>query len=152
MVSVSAGSENATGFDLSDVSEYSAYWEQTRTLYAPFECTTTMKSGNADVYLNEIPGGQYTNLQFQAYSLGLGEFFEDVKKAYKEANLLLGDIIKVTPSSKVVGDFAQFMVQNKLTPKDVLERAEELSFPKSVVEFFQGAIGEPYKGFPEPLR
>lgn len=146
------GTPNDTKFDLRNVSEYSAYWEQTRTLYAPFECTSTMKSGNADVYMNEIPGGQYTNLQFQAYSLGLGEFFEDVKKAYREANLLLGDIIKVTPSSKVVGDLAQFMVQNKLTADDVKNKAEELSFPKSVVEFFQGAIGEPYGGFPEPLR
>ncbi|KAL0123604.1 hypothetical protein PUN28_005844 [Cardiocondyla obscurior] len=146
------GGDIDTNLDLSDISEYSAYWEQTRTLYAPFECTTTMKSGNADVYLNEIPGGQYTNLQFQAYSLGLGEFFEDVKKAYRQANLLLGDIIKVTPSSKVVGDLAQFMVQNKLTADDVLNRAEELSFPKSVVEFLQGAIGEPHGGFPEPLR
>ncbi|XP_026668283.1 pyruvate carboxylase, mitochondrial-like [Ceratina calcarata] len=146
------GTPYDTKLDLNDVSEYSAYWEQTRTLYAPFECTTTMKSGNADVYLNEIPGGQYTNLQFQAYSLGLGEFFEDVKKAYRHANLLLGDIIKVTPSSKVVGDLAQFMVQNKLSADDVLNKAEELSFPKSVVEFLQGAIGEPYGGFPEPLR
>ncbi|XP_011697909.1 PREDICTED: pyruvate carboxylase, mitochondrial isoform X2 [Wasmannia auropunctata] len=146
------GTDIDTKLDLPDISEYSAYWEQTRTLYAPFECTTTMKSGNADVYLNEIPGGQYTNLQFQAYSLGLGEFFEDVKKAYRHANLLLGDIIKVTPSSKVVGDLAQFMVQNKLTADDVLKRAEELSFPKSVVEFLQGAIGEPHGGFPEPLR
>ncbi|KYN42091.1 Pyruvate carboxylase, mitochondrial [Trachymyrmex septentrionalis] len=146
------GTDIDTKLNLSDVSEYSAYWEQTRTLYAPFECTTTMKSGNADVYLNEIPGGQYTNLQFQAYSLGLGEFFEDVKKAYRQANLLLGDIIKVTPSSKVVGDLAQFMVQNKLTADDVLKKAEELSFPKSVVEFLQGAIGEPHGGFPEPLR
>lgn len=141
-----------TGVHLNNVSEYSAYWEQTRTLYAPFECTVTMKSGNADVYLNEIPGGQYTNLQFQAFSLGLGDFFEDVKKAYREANLLLGDIIKVTPSSKVVGDLAQFMVQNKLTSAEVMQRAEELSFPKSVVEFLQGAIGEPYQGFPEPFR
>lgn len=146
------GSELDTGFSLNDVSEYSAYWEQTRTLYAPFECTTTMKSGNADVYINEIPGGQYTNLQFQAYSLGLGDFFEDVKHAYAKANMLLGDIIKVTPSSKVVGDLAQFMVQNKLTADQVLERAEELSFPKSVVEFLQGSIGTPYGGFPEPLR
>ncbi|XP_011334874.1 pyruvate carboxylase, mitochondrial isoform X2 [Ooceraea biroi] len=146
------GTDLDTKLELPDISEYSAYWEQTRTLYAPFECTTTMKSGNADVYLNEIPGGQYTNLQFQAYSLGLGEFFEDVKKAYRHANLLLGDIIKVTPSSKVVGDLAQFMVQNKLTADDVLKRAEELSFPKSVVEFLQGAIGEPHGGFPEPLR
>lgn len=84
-----------SGLQLKEVSQYSAYWEQARTLYAPFECTTTMKSGNADVYLNEIPGGQYTNLQFQAFSLGLGDFFEDVKKAYREANLLLGNIIKV---------------------------------------------------------
>lgn len=141
-----------TNLDLSHISEYSAYWEQTRTLYAPFECTTTMKSGNADVYNNEIPGGQYTNLQFQAYSLGLGDFFEDVKKAYAEANLLLGDIIKVTPSSKVVGDLAQFMVQNKLSAKDVEAKAEELSFPKSVVEYLQGYIGQPYGGFPEPFR
>jgi len=91
-----------TGFNLNNISEYSAYWEQTRTLYAPFECTTTMKSGNADVYWNEIPGGQYTNLQFQAYSLGLEEFFEDVKKAYREANLLLGDIIKVSLKRKII--------------------------------------------------
>ncbi|XP_015171576.1 PREDICTED: pyruvate carboxylase, mitochondrial isoform X2 [Polistes dominula] len=152
IVAALQGTPNDTNLDLSDVSEYSAYWEQTRTLYAPFECTTTMKSGNADVYLNEIPGGQYTNLQFQTYSLGLGQFFEDVKKAYREANLLLGDIIKVTPSSKVVGDLAQFMVQNKLSSEDVLNKAEELSFPKSVVEFLQGAIGEPHGGFPEPFR
>ncbi|XP_046982316.1 pyruvate carboxylase, mitochondrial isoform X2 [Schistocerca americana] len=152
IVAALQGSDLDTGLDLSNVSEYSAYWEQTRTLYGPFECATTMKSGNADVYLNEIPGGQYTNLQFQAYSLGLGDFFEDVKKAYREANMLLGDIIKVTPSSKVVGDLAQFMVQNKLTAKQVEEKAEELSFPKSVVEFLQGSIGEPHGGFPEPFR
>lgn len=146
------GTDLDTKYPLSTISEYSAYWEQARTLYAPFECTTTMKSGNADVYQNEIPGGQYTNLQFQAYSLGLGEFFEDVKKAYAQANQLLGDIIKVTPSSKVVGDLAQFMVQNHLTAKDVEEKAEELSLPKSVVEFLQGHIGQPYGGYPEPFR
>lgn len=127
-----------THFDLGKISQYSAFWEQTRTLYGPFECTATMRSGNADVYINEIPGGQYTNLQFQAYSLGLGDYFEDIKKSYADANLLLGDLIKVTPSSKVVGDLAQFLVQNKLTVKDVEERAEELSFPKSVIEFLQG--------------
>ncbi|CAG0912297.1 unnamed protein product [Notodromas monacha] len=141
-----------TGFRLADVSEYSAFWEQTRTLYAPFECTTTMKSGNADVYMNEIPGGQYTNLQFQAFSLGLGDQFEEIKHAYREANLLLGDVIKVTPSSKVVGDLAQFMVQNKLSADQVLQKAEDLSFPKSVVEFMQGYVGIPHGGFPEPLR
>jgi pyruvate carboxylase len=83
-----------TGIDLNSVFKYSAYWEQTRLLYAPFECTTTMKSGNADIYVNEIPGGQYTNLQFQAFSLGLGSKFEEVKAKYTEANQLLGDIIK----------------------------------------------------------
>merc|ERR1719430_2099958 len=131
---------------------YSSYWEQTRTQYAPFECTKTMRSGNADVYLHEIPGGQYTNLQFQAYSLGLGDQFEMVKEKYKEANILLGDIVKVTPSSKVVGDLAQFMVQNKLTSEDVQNQAGSLSFPSSVVEYLQGQIGQPYQGFPEPLR
>lgn len=141
-----------TGIDLDSVFKYSSYWEQTRLLYSPFECTTTMKSGNADVYSNEIPGGQYTNLQFQAFSLGLGSQFEDVKKRYTEANQILGDIIKVTPSSKIVGDLAQFMVQNKLTPKDVYDKAEDLSFPSSVVEYMQGLIGQPPGGFPEPLR
>ncbi|XP_070180622.1 pyruvate carboxylase, mitochondrial-like isoform X2 [Littorina saxatilis] len=141
-----------TGFDLDTVSAYSAYWEQTRQLYGPFECTATMKSGNADIYKNEIPGGQYTNLQFQAFSLGLADQFEEVKKMYSVANMLLGDLPKVTPSSKVVGDLAQFMVQNKLTSELVEEKAAELSFPSSVVEFFQGALGEPPGGYPEPLR
>ena len=140
------------GLDLDTVSAYSGYWEQTRTLYGPFECTSTMRSGNADVYQHEIPGGQYTNLQFQAYSLGLGDQFEKVKKRYKDANEILGDIVKVTPSSKVVGDLAQFMVQHNLTKKDVLEKAAELSFPNSVVEYLQGQIGQPYGGFPEPFR
>ncbi|CAG9809002.1 unnamed protein product [Chironomus riparius] len=140
-----------TGFKLDDISDYSEYWEITRTLYAPFECTTTMKSGTTDVYKNEIPGGQYTNLQFQAFSLGLGNSFKHIKKAYREANLLLGDIVKITPSSKVVGDLAQFMVQNHLTAQQVEERAEELSFPKSVVEFLQGELGHPHGGFKEPF-
>merc|ERR1719431_934984 len=146
------GTELDTGFDLKNISKYSSYWEQTRTQYSPFECTTTMRSGNADVYKHEIPGGQYTNLQFQAYSLGLGDQFELVKKKYREANDILGDLVKVTPSSKIVGDLAQFMVQNKLSKKDVLARASELSFPASVVEYLQGMIGQPYGGFPEPLR
>ncbi|GIY75433.1 pyruvate carboxylase, mitochondrial [Caerostris darwini] len=146
------GTEHDTGVSLEKVTQYSAFWEQTRTLYAPFECTMTMKSGNADVYENEIPGGQYTNLQFQAFSLGLGEHFEKIKKAYAEANKLLGDLIKVTPTSKVVGDLAQFMVQNKLSAKEIEERAEDLSFPSSVIEFMQGYIGIPHGGFVEPLR
>lgn len=141
-----------TEIDLDTISKYSAYWEQTRNLYSPFECCVTMKSGNADIYKNEIPGGQYTNLQFQAFSLGLADQFERVKQMYVVANKLLGDLPKVTPSSKVVGDMAQFMVQNKLNAKDVEERAEELSFPVSVVEYFQGLLGEPPGGYPEPLR
>ncbi|KAA3678400.1 pyruvate carboxylase [Paragonimus westermani] len=85
-----------TGISLDEVSKYSAYWEQARRLYGPFECTVTMRSGNADVYENQIPGGQYTNLQFQAFSLGLGEQFEQVKKKYVEANKLLGNVVKVS--------------------------------------------------------
>jgi len=146
------GSSLDTGFDIGDISKYSAYWEQTRNLYGPFECTKTMRSGNADVYKHEIPGGQYTNLQFQAYSLGLGDQFEQVKASYAEANQLLGDIVKVTPSSKIVGDLAQFMVQNKLSKEDVLTNASTLSFPTSVIEFLQGMVGQPYGGFPEPFR
>lgn len=152
VVAAVKGTEQDTGIDLKKVYSYSTYWEQARLLYAPYECAVTMKSGSSDVYEHEIPGGQYTNMQFQAFSLGLGEQFEQVKKAYIEANQLLGDIIKVTPSSKVVGDLAQFMVQNKLTGKDVEEKAEELSFPVSVIEFFQGVLGEPHGGWPEPLR
>lgn len=141
-----------TGISMDDVCNYSAYWEQTRNLYAPFECCVTMKSGNSDIYNNEIPGGQYTNLQFQSYSLGLADQFEEVKKTYSVANKLMGDIPKVTPSSKVVGDLAQFMVQNKLTASMVEEKADELSFPNSVVEYFQGYLGAPPGGYPEPLR
>lgn len=146
------GTPYDTGLSLDEISKYSSYWESARQLYAPFECATTMKSGNADVYKHEIPGGQYTNLQFQAFSLGLGNQFEEVKRMYHEANLALGDIIKVTPSSKIVGDLAQFMVQNNLTRETLVDRADDLSFPKSVVEYMQGYVGQPPFGFPEPLR
>ncbi|ESO03713.1 hypothetical protein HELRODRAFT_99990 [Helobdella robusta] len=141
-----------THIPLEYISQYAAYWEQARQLYAPFECCLTMKSGNTDVYENEIPGGQYTNMQFQAFSLGLGQQFDEVKRMYKVANMVLGDIVKVTPSSKIVGDLAQFMVQNKLTEKTLLEKADELSFPESIIQFMQGMIGEPSGGYPEPLR
>jgi len=99
-----------------------------------------------------MPGGQYTNLMFQASQLGLGKQWNEIKKAYVEANKLCGDIIKVTPSSKVVGDLAQFMVTNKLRYQDVISRAKSLNFPTSVVEFFQGYLGQPFGGLPEPLR
>uniref|UniRef100_A0A672MDW0 pyruvate carboxylase n=1 Tax=Sinocyclocheilus grahami TaxID=75366 RepID=A0A672MDW0_SINGR len=152
IVACTKGTKLDTGVSLDRVFDYSEYWEVARGLYTPFDCTATMKSGNADVYENEIPGGQYTNLHFQAHSMGLGNKFKEVKKAYAEANKLLGDLIKVTPSSKIVGDLAQFMVQNSLSRAEVEERADELSFPLSVVEFLQGHIGIPHGGFPEPFR
>nr|XP_035977349.1 pyruvate carboxylase, mitochondrial isoform X3 [Halichoerus grypus] len=152
LVACTRGTPLDTGVPLEHVFDYSEYWEGARGLYAAFDCTATMKSGNSDVYENEIPGGQYTNLHFQAHSMGLGSKFKEVKKAYVEANQMLGDLIKVTPSSKIVGDLAQFMVQNGLSRVEAEAQAEELSFPRSVVEFLQGYIGIPHGGFPEPLR
>lgn len=106
-----------------------------------------------DVYIHEIPGGQLTNLIFQASQLGLGSQWDETKRSYKQANALLGDIVKVTPTSKVVGDLAQFMVQNKLDYKGIQEKAKELDFPASTVEFFEGLMGQPFGfSFPEPLR
>ncbi len=150
VVAALARTQKDTGIDPRHVAELSAYWEQARALYAPFE--SGIKSGSADVYEHEMPGGQYTNLQFQARQLGLAGRWRAIKRAYADANRLLGDLIKVTPSSKVVGDLAQFMVQNDLTPEEVVDRAETLSFPKSVVDFFRGMLGQPHGGFPEPLR
>ncbi|KAM4721779.1 pyruvate carboxylase, mitochondrial [Rhinophrynus dorsalis] len=152
LVACTMGTDQDTGIQLEKVFDYSEYWEVARGLYSAFDCTATMKSGNSDVYENEIPGGQYTNLHFQAHSMGLGNKFKEVKKAYAEANKLLGDVIKVTPSSKIVGDLAQFMVHNGLTREQVETMADELSFPLSVVEYLQGYVGIPYGGFPEPLR
>ncbi|KAG5179986.1 putative carboxylase [Tribonema minus] len=144
------GSELDTGLDMDQIAAVNDYWEEARGLYAPFE--SGQKSGSADVYNHEMPGGQYTNLLFQSQQLGLSGQWSQIKKAYASANRLLGDIIKVTPSSKVCGDLAQMMVQNHLTEEEVIERAEHLSFPNSVVEYFQGYLGLPPFGFPEPLR
>ncbi|KAJ3193250.1 pyruvate carboxylase [Irineochytrium annulatum] len=126
-----------------DVSEagaraLSTYWSQIRLLYSPFEAH--LLSNDASVYEHEMPGGQYTNLQFQARQLGLGEQWEAIKTAYAEANRLCGDITKVTPSSKVVGDFAQFMVSQKLHEKDVIDKADSLSFPSSVIDVLSAAL------------
>lgn len=139
-----------TGINLSELQRITDYWEELRALYRPFE--SGQLSGSSDVYVNEIPGGQYTNLQFQARSLGLSGQWSKIKKAYAQADKILGHIIKVTPTSKVVGDLAQFMVQNNLTPEDVKEQASTLSFPSSVIEFLRGELGEPIGGFPEPFR
>lgn len=139
-----------TGLDLEVLSQINDYWESTRGLYAPFE--SGQMSGSADVYIHEMPGGQYTNLLFQSKQLGLSGRWPAIKHAYAAANRLLGDIVKVTPSSKVAGDLAQFMVHNDLSEQDVLDQAESLSFPQSVVEYFQGYLGIPHHQFPQDLR
>lgn len=144
------GSDLDTGVSLSSLPALNAYWENVRSIYAPFE--SGQLSGSSDVYYHEIPGGQYTNLLFQSKQLGLTDRWTEIKKKYAEANLLLGDIPKVTPSSKVVGDLAQFMVSKNLGAADILEQAETLDFPDSVVNFLKGDIGIPPGGFPEPLR
>lgn len=137
-------------FDMDSLSAYSDYWETVRTYYAPFE--SGMKAGSAEVFRHEIPGGQYSNLRQQATALGLGDRIADIKRSYREANGLFGDIVKVTPSSKVVGDMAQFMVANNLTADDVMAKGTTLSFPDSVVSFFKGDIGQPEGGFPAKLQ
>eukprot|EP00240_Pyramimonas_obovata_P000007 CAMPEP_0118929078 /NCGR_PEP_ID=MMETSP1169-20130426/6179_1 /TAXON_ID=36882 /ORGANISM="Pyramimonas obovata, Strain CCMP722" /LENGTH=1274 /DNA_ID=CAMNT_0006871201 /DNA_START=88 /DNA_END=3912 /DNA_ORIENTATION=- len=140
------GTKFDTRLKLDEVLQLNEYWEQVRGLYRPYECS--LRSGTSDVFSHEMPGGQYTNLKFQATSLGLGEQWEKVKKAYAMANDVCGDIVKVTPSSKVVGDLAQFMVSNDLDTEAVRAQAATLSFPDSVVDFFQGNIGQPAGGFP----
>ncbi|KAI9665089.1 MAG: pyruvate carboxylase [Bathelium mastoideum] len=144
------GSKHDPGMNLEQIRAIDSYWAQLRLLYSPFEAGLT--GPDPEVYEHEIPGGQLTNLIFQASQQGLGAQWAQTKKAYEQANDLLGDIVKVTPTSKVVGDLAQFMVSNQLTPEAVIEKAEGLDFPSSVLEFFEGLIGQPYGGFPEPLR
>ncbi|KAL1621077.1 pyruvate carboxylase [Neofusicoccum ribis] len=144
------GGPHDPGLDSHVIRHLDAYWAQLRLLYSPFEAGLT--GPDPEVYEHEIPGGQLTNLIFQASQQGLGEKWAQTKKAYEEANDILGDIVKVTPTSKVVGDLAQFMVSNALSYDDVLNKAEQLDFPSSVLEFFEGLMGQPYGGFPEPLR
>ncbi|KAL1842095.1 hypothetical protein VTJ49DRAFT_6077 [Mycothermus thermophilus] len=144
------GTDRDPGLNIHHVRALDTYWSQIRLLYSPFEAHLT--GPDPEVYEHEIPGGQLTNMMFQASQLGLGSQWIETKKAYEQANQLLGDIVKVTPTSKVVGDLAQFMVSNKLTPEAVKARAAELDFPGSVLEFFEGMMGQPHGGFPEPLR
>lgn len=126
------------------------YWEDVRKYYAPFEAGIT--SPQTEVYMHEMPGGQYTNLKSQAKAVGLGHRFDEIKAMYRTVNMMFGDIIKVTPSSKVVGDMALFMIQNELNEEDVYARGSELNFPESVVSFFRGDLGQPVGGFPEKLQ
>ena len=129
----------------------SLYWEQVRNNYKAFE--TDFKGGSSDVYLHQMPGGQFTNLKEQARSLGITtDKWGLVANMYAEVNKMFGDIIKVTPSSKVVGDMALYMITNDLTPNDIIDPVKEISFPSSVIEFFKGEIGTPLGGFPEKLQ
>jgi len=149
-VAMMQGHERARDIDLDSLNNYSDYWESVRGMYYPFE--TELRAGTASVYEHEIPGGQYSNLKPQARGLGLENKFDLIRKNYHDANLLFGDIIKVTPSSKVVGDMAMFMTSNNLTAQDVLDKAENLSFPDSVKALFTGHLGQPPGGFPEKLQ
>lgn len=144
------GTDMDPGLNVHHVKAIDTYWAQLRLLYSPFDAG--ILAVDPEVYDHEIPGGQLTNMMFQASQLGLGAQWAETKKAYEHANDLLGDIVKVTPTSKVVGDLAQFMVSNKLSFDDVQKKAGELDFPGSVLEFFEGLMGQPYGGFPEPLR
>jgi pyruvate carboxylase len=144
------GHEREHKMNLPSLNEYSNYWEAAREYYYPFE--SDLKSATAEVYENEIPGGQYSNLRQQAEAIGLGNQLPAIKSNYALVNKMFGDIVKVTPSSKVVGDMALFMTANNLTEADVMDEQQNLSFPASVIGFFKGALGVPYGGFPEGLK
>jgi pyruvate carboxylase len=145
-----ANNERAPDLDADRLQDLSDYWEAVRTWYAPFE--SGLRSSTADVYRHEIPGGQYSNLKPQAFAVGLAEQWADVRERYREVSLALGDLIKVTPSSKVVGDFALWLVRNGITVEDLLASDTVYDFPQSVIGFFEGAIGVPEGGFPETMR
>jgi len=142
--------ERSHDFDITKLNQFSNYWEDIREYYYPFE--SGLKSGTAEVFQHEIPGGQYSNLRPQADALGLGARFDEVKTMYAKVNTMFGNLVKVTPSSKVVGDMAIFMVTNNLSPEEVMENGEEISFPDSVIDFFKGDLGQPVGGFPKKLQ
>src|SRR6185437_15910801 len=142
--------EREQPYNIKTLNQFSNYWEAVREYYYPFE--SGLKASAAEVFQHEIPGGQYSNLKPQAIALGLGDKFEEIKEMYAIVNMMFGDIVKVTPSSKVVGDMAQFMVANSLTPEDIYQKGETISFPESVQQFFMGEIGQPEGGFPKDLQ
>ncbi|MEG0642201.1 MAG: pyruvate carboxylase subunit B, partial [Clostridium sp.] len=139
-----------TGMDTDSLQKISDYWGAIRPVYSDFESDLT--SASAEIYKYEIPGGQYSNLKPQVESFGLGHRFDEVKSMYKEVNDMLGDIVKVTPSSKMVGDMAIFMVKNDLTSENIEEKGSHLAFPDSAVDYFKGMMGQPEGGFPENIQ
>lgn len=151
--SVVAALENTardTGMSLDAIQKVSDYWESVRPYYSQFE--TDLKASSTEIYKYEIPGGQYSNLKPQVESFGLGHRFSEVKEMYKSVNELFGDIVKVTPSSKAVGDMAIFMIQNDLDKDNILEKGKALAYPDSVVSYFKGMMGQPQGGFPKELQ
>ncbi len=142
--------ERDPGLTHGRIALFSRYWEAVRHFYRPFEAD--MRAGTSDVYRHEIPGGQYTNLREQARSMGMEHRWNEVAQAYADANRLFGDIVKVTPSSKVVGDMALFMVANDLAPEDVADSGREIAFPESVVSMMRGELGYPAEGFPREIQ
>ena len=144
------GKERGIRADIEGLEQLSYYWGDVRKYYVDFE--SGMNSPHSEIYVHEMPGGQYSNLQQQAKAVGLGDRWDQVKKMYSTVNMMFGDIVKVTPSSKVVGDMALFMVQNNLDEENIYERGQSLDFPDSVIEFFQGYLGQPHGGFPEKLQ
>ena len=150
LVAALKGTERDTGLNLEELQKLTDYWASVRPVYADFE--SDMNTPATDIYRYEIPGGQYTNLKPQVYSLGLGNRFVEVKEKYKEVNDILGDIVKVTPSSKMVGDMAIFMVQNNLDADNIVKKGKDLTFPDSVVSYFKGMMGQPAWGFPTDIQ
>ena len=144
------GSPRDAGLAREPLARVADYWEAVRSKYTGFE--SDMRAGTAEVYEHEMPGGQYTNLRQQARALGIEARWREVARAYADVNRMFGDIVKVTPTSKVVGDLAVYMVTNDLTPAQVLDPDREIAFPDSVVEYFHGDLGQPYGGFPEDLQ
>ncbi|KKB41973.1 pyruvate carboxylase [Bacillus thermotolerans] len=144
------GTEREPSVKAGAFEQLSKYWEGVRHYYQDFE--SGMNAPHPEIYKHEMPGGQYSNLQQQAKAVGLGERWEEVKDMYSRVNMMFGDIVKVTPSSKVVGDMALFMVQNDLTEEEVLEKGDKIDFPDSVIELFEGYLGQPAGGFPKELQ
>ncbi len=150
VVAALQNSDRDTGLDPDKLQKIAEYWRDVRPVYGGFE--SELVTSTAEIYKYEIPGGQYSNLKPQVESFGLGYKFDEVKDMYKTVNAMLGDIVKVTPTSKVVGDMAIFMVQNELTPENIYEKAAGIDFPDSVVSYFEGMMGQPEGGFPEKLQ
>ena len=143
-------SDRDTELDADGLQKISEYWRDVRPVYKDFE--SELQTASAEIYKYEIPGGQYSNLQAQVESFGLGHKLKEVKDMYKAVNQMLGDIVKVTPTSKVVGDLAIFMVQNNLTPENIVEKGANIDFPDSTVSYFEGMMGQPEGGFPVDLQ